>query len=99
MNSSCDKNWYLVAYDIRNPKRLNRVCRKLKGYGVRLQFSVFRCRLTDKEKENLVFDLTKIIQKEDNLFITILCDNCVKKIQKLNSKINWESKLPTYSIV
>ena len=43
------KLWYLVAYDVRDPKRLREVAHHLEGYGERLQFSVFRCRLTERE--------------------------------------------------
>lgn len=37
---------YLVAYDIRDPKRLRAVARVLEAYGHRLQYSVFVCDLT-----------------------------------------------------
>ncbi|MDA4085653.1 CRISPR-associated endonuclease Cas2 [Mycolicibacterium hassiacum] len=40
---------YLIAYDIRNPKRLRRVCTIMKDYGVRLQYSVFLCDLSELE--------------------------------------------------
>jgi CRISPR-associated protein Cas2 len=40
---------YLIAYDIRNPKRLRRVCTIMKDYGVRLQYSVFLCDLSEME--------------------------------------------------
>jgi CRISPR-associated protein Cas2 len=40
------KNWYVICYDITEPKRWRRVYKKLKGYGRRLQYSIFRCRLT-----------------------------------------------------
>lgn len=37
---------FLVTYDIRDPKRLRRVFKLMKGYGDHLQLSVFRCDLT-----------------------------------------------------
>jgi CRISPR-associated endonuclease Cas2 len=37
---------YLVAYDIADPKRLQRVHRTMRGYGDPLQYSVFRCILS-----------------------------------------------------
>jgi CRISPR-associated protein Cas2 len=40
---------YLIAYDIRNPQRLRRVCTIMKDYGVRLQYSVFLCDLSETE--------------------------------------------------
>jgi len=42
------KQWYLLAYDIRNPRRLRQVHAFMKKKGVALQRSVFLVR-TDKE--------------------------------------------------
>jgi CRISPR-associated protein Cas2 len=40
---------YLVAYDVREPKRLRRVHQVAKNYGYSLQYSVFVCDLTALE--------------------------------------------------
>ena len=40
---------YLVAYDIREDKRLRRVHKTMKGYGWSLQYSVFICDLDTME--------------------------------------------------
>jgi len=40
---------YLVAYDVTDPRRLKRVYKKMCGYGDWLQYSVFRCDLSDVE--------------------------------------------------
>lgn len=40
---------YLVAYDIREPARLRRVCKLMEANGERLQYSVFICDLTKAE--------------------------------------------------
>ncbi len=39
----------LVAYDICDPKRLHRVARVCEDYGVRVQYSIFECRLEEAE--------------------------------------------------
>ncbi len=39
----------LVAYDISNPKRLRQVARICEDYGVRVQYSIFECRLEEAE--------------------------------------------------
>jgi CRISPR-associated protein Cas2 len=44
-----DRNRYLVAYDIRHPRRLRRVHRLATDYGESLQYSVFVCDLTTVE--------------------------------------------------
>jgi CRISPR-associated protein Cas2 len=40
---------YLVAYDIREDKRLRNVASCMEGYGERIQYSVFICDLSDQE--------------------------------------------------
>lgn len=40
---------YLVAYDIRDPRRLRRVHHVMTGYGEPLQYSVFICDLSRAE--------------------------------------------------
>ena len=40
---------YLVAYDIREPGRLRRICKLMEAHGERLQYSVFICDLNKSE--------------------------------------------------
>jgi len=37
------KHWHLITYDVRCPKRLKKVARKLEAYGNRVQYSVVYC--------------------------------------------------------
>ncbi|MEW6258986.1 MAG: CRISPR-associated endonuclease Cas2 [Thermodesulfobacteriota bacterium] len=61
---------YLVCYDIRDPKRLRRVHKVLKGYGEAWQFSVFFCVLKDIDRVRLQADLEEQMnQKEDQALI------------------------------
>ncbi|MEQ1508712.1 MAG: CRISPR-associated endonuclease Cas2, partial [Myxococcota bacterium] len=51
-----ERRLYLVTYDIcgeGSDKRLRRVYRTLRGYGEHLQYSVFRCVLTDRQLAEL----------------------------------------------
>ena len=50
---------YLVCYDIRDPKRLRRVHRVVRGYGEAWQFSVFFCVLKDIDRVRLERDLNE----------------------------------------
>lgn len=43
---------YIISYDIRHPKRLQRVHKTLLGYGIPLQYSVFYI----KEDSNVLVD-------------------------------------------
>lgn len=47
------KNFYMICYDIRDPKRWRKAHRLLKGYGETLQYSIFRCRLNQRDREKL----------------------------------------------
>lgn len=58
---------YLVSYDIREPKRLRKVYRLMRGYGQHTQFSVFLCELSPRRRMALETCLLQIIQGEDQL--------------------------------
>lgn len=67
---------YLVCYDIRDPKRLRRVHKVLKGYGESWQFSIFFCVLKDIDRVRLQTDLEEQMnQKEDQAMILDLGPN------------------------
>lgn len=44
---------YLVAYDIAHPKRLVRVAKACEDFGIRVQYSLFECRLEPDEFQRL----------------------------------------------
>jgi CRISPR-associated protein Cas2 len=52
---------YLVAYDIREDKRLRQVHRTMKGYGWAMQYSVFICDLDAMELMAMRMDLGILI--------------------------------------
>lgn len=64
---------FIVTYDIRNPKRLRKVFKACKDYGMHLQLSVFECDLTPAEKIDFESRLRGLINsKEDQvLFISL----------------------------
>ena len=55
---------YLICYDIRDPKRLGRVLRLMKGHGLHVEYSVFYCSLTWPELQALKNDLLMRIDDE-----------------------------------
>jgi CRISPR-associated protein Cas2 len=64
------RNLFLVAYDVRNARRLRQIHKKLKGFGQPLQFSVFQCELTHTEKLIMIGAVTEIIHhREDRVLI------------------------------
>lgn len=64
---------YIVTYDIRDPKRLRRVFKTCKGFGLHLQYSVFECDLTDVEMTQFRKLLGEIIHHTEDqvLFIDL----------------------------
>ena len=96
-----EKHWHLVSYDVRDPKRLRRVAKKLEGYGSRLQYSVFRCRLDRETLEKLHWELNQIMEDEDDLPVVPLCDGCAAKVPEHSTgdQTSWAEPPPTYRIV
>lgn len=47
------RNRYIVTYDITDDRRREAVYKTMRGFGDHLQFSVFRCDLSDRELVNL----------------------------------------------
>lgn len=75
------RKWYLITYDVREEKRLRRVSRILSGYGSRIQYSVFRCRLSERDVERLRWELCRIMDKSDDILFIGLCDRCVVRLR------------------
>lgn len=75
---------WLVIYDIREPARWRKVYKLLRGYGQRLQFSVFRCGLTLREHEKLRWELEKRLAAEDSILFVGLCEGCVSRVVARN---------------
>jgi CRISPR-associated protein Cas2 len=61
---------YLVAYDIREDRRLRAVATCMEGYGERIQYSVFICDLSDEEAVTMRGDIeVRIRPTEDSVMI------------------------------
>ncbi|MDP2661105.1 MAG: CRISPR-associated endonuclease Cas2 [Dehalococcoidia bacterium] len=64
------RNRYLVCYDVCEPKRLAHTYKKMNGFGDPVQYSVFICDLSPKERVLLEAALTEILNlKEDRALI------------------------------
>lgn len=84
-----EKRWYLVSYDIRDPARWRRAYKTLKGTGERIQYSLFRCRLSMTEMEALRWELETILDVEDDLMFVHLCVRCAGRIQEKGKDSGW----------
>ena len=64
---------YLIAYDICDPKRWRQVYRIMCGAGDPVQYSVFRCELTDVELHKVQAQLwSELNLKEDRVMVVDL---------------------------
>ena len=93
------KFWYVVCYDITEPKRWRKVYKLLNGYGRRLQYSVFRCRLTVRGMEKLRWELEKLLTGEDRLLILTLCAGCEHRTATHNRPESWTEESKSFEII
>ncbi len=57
---------WLICYDVRNPRRLQKVYKIMRGYGDHIQLSVFRCVLTAQRYEELRARLLETIKPSED---------------------------------
>ena len=93
------QRWRLVCYDIRDPKRYRKAHKLLKGYGEPVQFSIFRCRLDDRQAAELRWHLARILTDGDGLLILDLCPRCAGRVVTCNHKAGWDAPPPTFSVI
>ncbi len=91
--------WYLICYDIRDPKRWRQCFKLLKGYGTAMQYSIFRCRLTRRQLERMRWELEQKLAPEDSLMIVGLCTTCASKVVARNTVVEWNEEQPHFRIV
>jgi CRISPR-associated protein Cas2 len=67
------RNVFLLCYDIADPRRLRRVFKVAKGFGVPMQYSVFRCALSPSDLILLMEKLeAEIHHREDHILLVDL---------------------------
>lgn len=85
MNLSCGISdmFFLICFDISDDRIRYRVVKLLKGYGVRVQKSVFECGdLTEERFLKLKADIADLVdQTEDSVRFYLLCRGCVRKVE------------------
>jgi CRISPR-associated protein Cas2 len=94
--------WWLVCYDVRHPKRLRRAAKHMEGYGERMQYSVFRCWLTTRELERLRWELTELLEPEDDVLLIPLCSRCADGVCVTHAAIKrpgWPEEPEKFKIV
>lgn len=92
------QHWHLITYDVCEPRRLRRVAKTLEGYGERLQDSVFRCRLSARQMEQLRWKLGRILTDEDALLVVPLCDGCSARLHARGAALAWPEDPPPFVV-
>ena len=93
------KRWYLISYDVREPRRLRQTYKHLRGRGERIQYSLFRCRLTRTELEELRWELEKILEDEDDLMFVYLCPGCATRVDTRGEESGWNGGEGRYDVL
>lgn len=93
------RHLHLVTYDIREPKRWRRAYRVLRGYGQRLQYSVFRVSATELQVARLRWELQRILDPEDALLVIRLCPSCAKSASAHHHQNNWPNDEAPYKLL
>lgn len=62
---------FLVCYDIRDDKRLSRVAKTMRGFGDRIQYSVFECQFNEMDLVRCRSALSDLIHHREDQILFI----------------------------
>ena len=97
-----DAKWWLVSYDVRDEKRLRKCAKHMEGYGMRVQYSVFRCWMTSRDMERLRWELTELRETMVEILRIPLCGSCADGIVGLHGTERpplWTDQPPRHRII
>ena len=74
--------FYVISYDIPDDGRRNQLAKVLKGFGTRVQYSVFEAHLNRRQYEALKQNIASLIDaSEDSVRYYALCNACVERAE------------------
>ncbi|MDB4948550.1 MAG: CRISPR-associated protein Cas2 [Gemmatimonadetes bacterium] len=74
----------MVAYDITDDARRERVAAALQDYGVRVQKSIFECSITAAERRVMVGAVrSRIDPAVDSVLVYGVCTRCLRRVLRL----------------
>lgn len=74
--------FYVISYDIPDDRRRNKLAKVLKGFGTRVQYSVFEAHLNKRQYEELKRAVERLIEpSEDSVRYYALCRACVRRVE------------------
>lgn len=65
------RSYYMLSYDIAEPARWRKVFRIARDFGDHVQYSVFFCELSEKDKTVMIERLKDVISQEHDRVIVI----------------------------
>lgn len=65
------RRFYLVSYDVADDRRRNRIAKVLLDYGDRVQFSVFCCQLSPRERVQMDSKLNDRIHADEDQVLLV----------------------------
>ena len=74
--------FYVISYDIPDDQRRTQLAKTLKGFGTRVQYSVFEAHLTHSQFDQMKRAVANIIDPdEDAVRYYVLCNACVGRVE------------------
>jgi len=79
---------HLVAYDIREPKRLRKIAKTCEDFGIRVEYSVFECDLKNEAFQQLWELLKEIVEPDEDCILAYrICGSCVTQIESMGAVV------------
>ena len=84
--SIANMTFYFICYDITDDKRRNKIFKALTDFGIHRQFSVFECKLTEKDFLKMKARLTELINHdEDQVLLIPLNGECYAQVETIGT--------------
>lgn len=88
------KQFMVVAYDIADNRRRQKIAKVLEQHGMRCNESVFECLLTDAKIKKMQAQILKLADKsEDIILYYYLCLPCVMKRESIGKRPEFAPEL------
>lgn len=81
---------YVISYDIEPDRMRTKLAKLLEGYGVRIQYSVFECSLTEQRFKKLYEEILKLTTKDcpGRVRFYSICKNCANRTVTIGKPVN-----------
>lgn len=88
-----NSQFLIVSYDIPSNRRRYKVMKTLEGFGIRVQYSVFECRLKPRQVDDLRKRVLKVIAPEDSIRLYFISADDVNRIERLGDARTVEERI------